>query len=427
MRHTSRLSRWFTNRSFDLYRRFSRERRNASYDVAILGGGAMGSSTAYFLANRQPDLRICVIERDLTYSKCSTALSVGSIRQQFSTAENIQLSQFGFQFLSNIGEYLGVEGKDLPDINLKKGGYLILSGEKGLTTLQDNYTLQRDLGCAVSLLTQDELKTRFPWMNTDGIGMASLGTDKEGWFDPWALLDAFKKKSISLGVDYIHGEVTDIQLGKGNLVSNIEIVPNHLLQSRQNITCGVAVNTSGCWSGATASMLGIHLPIEPRKRFVFVIDCPDLVNEDVLLCDKSGFYFRPEGKHFVTGRCPPSVEEEPSIDNLDVDYDFFYEALWPDLAYRVPAFECLKVKSAWAGYYDYNTLDCNAVIGRHPEIKNLIFASGFSGHGIQHSPGTGRAVSELILDGNFTSINLSRLGYERVLNKDPLKENNIIG
>ncbi|XP_078345532.1 FAD-dependent oxidoreductase domain-containing protein 1-like [Oculina patagonica] len=399
------------------------------YDVAIVGGGIMGSSSAYFLANRMTRGmgKICVIERDPTYLKASTTLSVASIRQQFSIAENIQMSQQSFQFLEEIGQLLAVDGCDPPDIQLFRNGYMFLASKAGEETLKKNHALQRKLGCHVILLSPSELSERFPWLNTDGIALASLGTRNEGWFDPWSLLNAFKRKAVSLGVDYITGEAVDFVTDQNGQIKSIKVVSSSSPNNLQTIHCGTMVNAAGPNAGHLARKLGIHLPVEPRKRYVYVLDCPEGPGrgEMPLIVDSTGAYVRPEGGCFISGKSPAEEDDHESSD-FEVDYDFFNERVWVDLAHRIPVFECLKVQSAWAGHYDYNTLDQNAIIGRHPQIRNLIFVNGFSGHGIQQSPAAGRAVSELTLDSGFQTIDLTALGYERVLRNEPMREKNIV-
>lgn len=391
----------------------------------------MGSSSAYFLANRMaPEMgRICVIEQDPTYTRASTVLSLAGIRSQFSMAENIQMCQFSFQFLSDVGQILAVDGCDPPDIQLRRRGYLFLASSDGEDVMQKNYALQSKLGCQVTLLTVKDLEERFPWLNTEGLSLASLGTGNEGYFDPWSLLNAFKRKAISLGVDYVNGEAVDFDTDQNGQISSVKVVSSSSPENVNVIHCGQLVNAAGPNAGYLAEKLGIDLPVRPRKRYVFVLDCPGApVNESFplgFLVDPSGLYLRHDGARFLSGLSPKSMEDYDSSD-FEVDYDYFTDRMWETIAHRIPAFECLKVQSAWAGHYDYNTLDQNAIIGRHPEVRNLIFVNGFSGHGIQQSPAAGRAVSELILDGGFQTIDLSQLGFERVLRNEPMREKNIV-
>ena len=171
------------------------------------------------------------------------------------------------------------------------------------------------------------------------------------------------------------------------------------------------------------SAAGIALPVEPRKRCVFVVACRTALPGMPLMVDPTGVWIRPEGEGYICGVSPA---EDPRAMDFDVDYGLFEDVVWPMLAHRVPAMEALKLQRAWAGHYDYNTLDQNAVIGPHPEIGNFIFANGFSGHGLQQSPAAGRAVAELIVHQKFISLDLTLFGYERVMSGRAVKELNII-
>uniref|UniRef100_A0A3Q1EES8 FAD-dependent oxidoreductase domain-containing protein 1 n=1 Tax=Acanthochromis polyacanthus TaxID=80966 RepID=A0A3Q1EES8_9TELE len=417
-------------------------------DIVIVGGGVLGWSIAYWLKQKEMvrgGVRVLVVEKDPTYSQASTVLSAGGIRQQFSLLENIHLSLASADFMRNINEHLGVLNEDPVDLQFNQSGYLFLASEEVAHIMEENYSTQRYAGAKVSLLSPTQLKQKFPWLNTDGVVLASYGLENEGWFDPWTLLNAFRRKAISMGVIQCCGEVTgllppsDTKTEKLNILTKKPRVqmPNSL--EYQPVECAIVVNAAGAFSGKLTEMLGIGsgpkdsiagipLPVEPRKRYVYVVHCPDGPGLDSpFLIDYSGVYFRREGLggNYIAGVSPEEAEE-PDTSNLEVDYQFFEEKVWPCLAHRVPAFEKLKVTSAWAGFYDYNTFDQNGIIGIHPLINNMYLATGFSGHGLQHSPAVGRAVAELILDGNFKTIDLSNFSFRRILTQEPMLEINIV-
>jgi len=418
-------------------------------DIVIIGGGAIGSSIAYWLKQRAPNaLTITVIEKDPSYAEASTALSVGGIRQQFSLEENIRMSLFGAEFLRNIKQHLSVEGHDPPDVQFTPYGYLLLATEKGAQQLEENACLQRKLGAKNELLTAEKLKQKFPWLNTDGIALGCHGLENEGWFDPWSLLYALKRKAISLGVEYVDGEAVGFEFKKmpdmlmdGIEPGSYETVEKVLVKTAngeiRSVKFGIVIIAAGPFSAKVArmarigtgdGMLSIPLPVEPRKRYVFCINCKNGPGLNTpLTIDHSGMYFRREGLtgSYICGRSP-TPEEEPSIENLDVDYDFFDKNVWPALATRVPAFESVKVTNAWSGYYEYNTYDQNGIVGPHPYYMNMYIATGFSGHGIQHAPAVGRSVMEMILDGRFVTINLARMSFDRLITDTPLIEENIV-
>jgi FAD-dependent oxidoreductase domain-containing protein 1 len=383
-------------------------------DIVIVGGGVMGSAVAYFLA-ADPAFsgRIAVVERDPTYATASTALSVGAVRQQFSTPENIQMSLFGAQFFDRAGEHLQVGG-EVPEIGFHHGAYLFLATKAGLPVLERNHAVQKFNGAVNVLLPAKELKERFSWLETGDLAAGSLGLEHEGWVDPYGLLQAFRKKARSLGVQYVEDEVVGFG-GDGGRIEAVE------LASGEAIACGAVVNAAGPRAGMVAERAGVKLPVSPRKRFVYVFDCRKSLACNQLVIDPTGVYFRPEGKNFIGGVSPPAETDEDCFD-LDIEYTLFEEVVWPTLAHRVPAFAEIKLLNAWAGHYDYNTLDQNAIIGAHPELRNFYFCNGFSGHGVQQSPAAGRAIAELILHGRFKTLDLARFGYERIATKSPLKE-----
>ncbi|MGE0424395.1 MAG: NAD(P)/FAD-dependent oxidoreductase [Reyranellaceae bacterium] len=392
---------------------------SVSYDVAIVGGGAVGSSIAYWLT-RDPAWsgRVVVIERDPTYARASSALSASSIRQQFSTPLNIALSRFGIGFLRDVNAHLGVDGEPAIELGLREPGYLFLATPAGEPVLRDNHAIQRAEGCRVALLAPEAVRTRYPWMSTEGVVLASLGTANEGWFDGPALMQAFRRKARSQGAVYLHDEVVGIDTA-GVRVTSLR------LRSGERVSAGIVVNAGGPWSASVAAMAGVRLPVEARRRCVFVFDCRERLDGAPLTIDPSGIWFRPEGRFWLAGSPPRDGYDVDGLP-LEVDHAEWDELVWPALAARVPAFAAVKVMSAWAGYYEYNTFDHNGIVGPHPTIANLIFATGFSGHGIQQSPATGRAVAELIATGRYVSLDLAPFGFDRIAANRPIVERNII-
>ena len=385
--------------------------------VVIIGGGVIGSAIAYFLT-REPGVDVTVVERDPTYAKASSALSASSIRQQFSTAINIQISAYGIEFLRSLGDTLAVNG-DKPDIGLTEPGYLYLATAAGESVLSGNHMLQKQHGVDVALMDATQLQARFPWINTADLALASLGLSGEGWFDGYSMLQAFRKKAISQGVRYVQADATGFRR-EGERITAVE-----LDGGRESLPCDAAVNAGGPWAAAVARWAGIELPVRARRRSVFSFSCPDALPGCPLVIDTSGIWFRPEGHQFICGFSPDEADD-PDDAPLDVQYDAFDNFIWPTLAERVPAFEAIRMTGAWAGYYEMNTFDHNAVVGLHPDCANLYFANGFSGHGLQQCPAVGRGVAELIRDGGYHSLDLSPLSFQRILDGRPLLEKNVI-
>jgi len=347
------------------------------------------------------------VERDPSYARASSALSASSIRQQFSTPLNIHLSRYGIGFLRDARQLLDV------DLGLREPGYLFLASPAGEAVLRANHAIQKSEGCAVELLEPAAVTRRFAAISADGIVLASHGTANEGWFDGPALMQAFRRKARERGVQYLHDEV-------------VGLAPHTVtLRSGRTLSARAIVIAAGPWSGEVAAMAGIGLPVEPRRRSVFVFDCREQLPPLPLTIDPSGVWFRPEGRFYLAGTAP-AAGNDPPFAPLEVQHEEWEAMVWPALAHRVPAFEAAKVVNAWAGYYEYNTFDQNGIVGRHPEHDSIILVTGFSGHGIQQSPAVGRAVAELIVHGNYRTLDLSPFGYERISAGRPVRELNVV-
>jgi FAD-dependent oxidoreductase domain-containing protein 1 len=384
-------------------------------DVVIVGGAIIGSSVATFLAGR-PDFdgRVVVVERDTTFRTSSTTLSAASIRLQFSTPLNVQISQFGVEYLKSLDRYLAVDG-EAPEIDLVENGYLFLATDAGRPTLEHNHAVQRELGVPVELLTPAELSARFDWLRTDDLAAASLGLEGEGWFDAYALLQGVRRKARSLGVEERVGEAVEVLLD-GDRVAGVRLADGSTIEA------GWVVNAAGPRAAEVAAMVGIDLPVRPRKRIVYHLESPVSLGPAPLTIDPTGVYFRPEGPAYVSGWSPRDGDSDPDTLDLVVDRAPFESLVWPTLAHRVPAFDRVRLLDAWAGHYEVNTLDHNAIVGPHPRLTNFVLANGFSGHGLQQAPAVGRGLAEWIATGHYETLDLSPLGYERIERNEPIRE-----
>lgn len=390
-----------------------------TYDVVVVGGAIMGSSIAWFLsANSDFQGRVLVIERDPAYAQASSALSASCIRHQFSNAVNVRMSMFGTEFIRSFRERLGGD-PDIPEITLDEFGYLFLATEAGVPILRANQVVQAGCGAATELLTPYEIAQRFPFYNLDTIAMGSFNPVGEGWFDGFTMMQWWRRKARENGIEYVAGEVVAMARNGGRIESVT-------LASGGTVACGTVVNASGPYGGQTARMAGLELPVEPRKRCLFVFDCRSTLDGTLpLTIDPSGVHCRAEGEFYLAGTVPKN-DSPPDPNDFEVDYSEFEDEIWPVISNRVPAFEAIKLVRAWAGHYDFNALDQNGVVGAHPELSNFQFANGFSGHGLQHAPAVGRGVSELVSFGEFRTLDLTELSYDRILSNSPFREQAII-
>ncbi len=387
-------------------------------DVVIVGGAAVGSAAAYFLS-AHPGFTgsVLVLEPDPSYAWCATTRSLASVRHQFSTPGNIRMSQFATDFIRGIADHLAVDGA-APDVGFREAGYLFLAGRQGLVTLQANHAVQKACGVDVALLAPDALAQRFPWLRVDDLAGASLGLSGEGWLDAHSLMHAFRRKAVAQGVVYRATRATGLQR-VGSTVTALT------LGDGSTVACGTVINAAGTGAAALARSAGIDLPVQSRKRCVFQFHSPQQTPDCPLVIDTHGVYFRPEGSGFLCGVALPE-EQDPECFDFQVQHELFDTVLWPALAHRVPGFEAARVGNAWAGHYDVNTLDHNLILGAHPALDNLLFANGFSGHGLQQSPAVGRALAELVVARRFETLDLSDFGWQRVLDGRPMREINVV-
>jgi len=384
-------------------------------DVAIVGGGAIGASVAYFLKTMDPAVDVVVIERDPAYREASTPRASGGIRRQFSLPENIDLSNFSIPFFDRFEQTMAVDG-ERPAIGLKKNGYLFIVPPEARDVLERNYETQLARGCNMVWLEPDALKARFPSMRVDDLG-AGVHSPDDGWLDPHGVLMGFRGKARSLGARFLADEVTGFRTS-GNRVSAA------LLASGGEIAAEHVVNAAGAWAKQVCAMLDIAVPIEPLRRFEHYFECQQEIEPLPYLKDTARLAFRPEGKGYSGG--VPSLEE-PRGYNMEPDHDWFEKVVWPALAHRFAQFERTRCKATLPGLYDQNDFDGNVIIGPGAGgFQNFHMLAGFSGHGLMHAPACGRAMAELLLGGRYETIDLGRLGWRRIVEGTPLPEEGII-
>ncbi len=386
-----------------------------TYDVIIIGGGIKGSATAYYLTKTDPTLKVAVVERDPTYARASTTLSMSNVRIQFSLKENIQISQYAFAVLDRFEDEMGVDGNN-PKIYYHREGNLFLVDENNQAQARRAFDLQKSLGCRIEWWTPHQIKERFALYETDNFLGGTYGP-YDGHFDAYAALMGYKAKARSLGAEYLKNDVEKITTRSGR-VTGVRLASTESLGARYIINC------AGAWAAQMAATAGVNLPVVPVKRQVFTLDTAVKPQGPLpLTVLPSGLYFRTEtGGIILLGK---SMAEDPTEFQFTWDDKRFMEILWPELAEFVPAFDRLKLVRGWAGLYAVNTLDGNAILGQWPEVQGLFLANGFSGHGLQQAPAVGRYLAELVLELPF-SLDLSIFGPDRILENKPLSEGGLV-
>ncbi|MEO0547489.1 MAG: FAD-binding oxidoreductase [Pseudomonadota bacterium] len=397
--------------------------KHRTYDVVIVGGAIMGSSAAWFLTNNPEfDGSILVVERDPTYQWCSTSHTNSCMRQQFSISLNVQISQFAADFVKNMRDYMGGDTR-IPDLTIQSFGYMYLADTDDFANvLRANQKVQTATGAATRLLNAEEIKSDYPFYTVDDIVLGSINLVDEGYWDGNAVFDWWRRQARERGAEYIANEV--VAMTKNASGTNIESVT---LASGETIACGHVINASGPRAARTASMAGIEIPVEPRKRYSWVFSAQTPLDRDLpLTIDPSGVHVRENGGG--TYQCGAHTDIDPAVpyDDFDMDHSLWENHVWPILANRIPQFEAIKVTNQWTGHYAMNTFDQNAIMGPDTEVENFIYLNGFSGHGLQQSPAMGRGTAEWITHGEYRSLDLRPFHIERIFNGVPLTENAII-
>jgi glycine/D-amino acid oxidase-like deaminating enzyme len=386
----------------------------SQHDVAIIGGGAIGCAAAYFL-KRAGVGSVCVIEPDPTYAKASTPVATGGCRRLFALPENIRMSQFSIGFFKDFAKHVAVDGQ-APDVQWKEWGYLFVVGEGHERVLEENFRIQESLGVRVELLDRDGIAARYPWMRSGDLALGVLSPE-DGWLDPNSVLQGFRKKAQSMGTVFVRDRVVNLYV-QGTRVTELELGSGERLRAEH------VVNAAGCWAASVAKLAGMDLPVNPMRRFEHYVELASELPPMPLIKDPDRLVIRPEGKGYSVGLV---TSDEPRGFNFEVDPGYFQDVVWPACASRIPAFEALKLKREWAGLYDECELDGNMIIGNWPgKLDNFHVACGFSGHGLMHAPAVGRGLAEQIVKGRWETIDLSRMGYRRVLDGLPYPETGII-
>jgi FAD-dependent oxidoreductase domain-containing protein 1 len=389
----------------------------SKYDVAIAGGGIIGSYVAYFLKQLAPAIEVAVVEPDPTYEFASTPRASGGARRLFSCPENIEMSNFSIERICNFSTEMAVNGEAVPIDWVQQGYLFIVSGSAAMTMLQENSQVQCSLGADVRMLDRTGLKNLLPSMHVDDLDGAAYSSG-DGWCDPNSFLQGTRKKAKSMGVEYVTDRISGFALTDGRISGAV-------LASGATLQADYFVNAAGAWAGQVSAMAGMALPVAPLRRFEHYFTGHQQIEPLPYVKDLERLAFRSEGKGFSGGLVNSN---EPRSFNFDVDHRYFDEVVWPALAHRFPsAFEGVKCHRTWSGLYEQCELDGNPIIGAWSgNHDNFLVAAGFSGHGMMHAPAAGRGIAELIVKGRFESIDLTQLGYERVLRNAPYRERGIL-
>ena len=386
-----------------------------NYDIVIIGGGIIGSSVAYHLARDGRAGTIAVIERDMTYSEAATPRGSGGIRQLFSLPENIEMARYGLDFYKKFDQIMSSKGDQI-SISFRRQGYLFVSDAGNEKVMEQNFHNQQKMGVKAQLLDNTNLEQLFPSIYNNDLKLAVYSPD-DAWIDAYSALNGFKSKARELGVTYVSEEISSANI-QNKKIKSLKCAEGPTVRGE------VFILATGAWSGEIAKYFDVNIPVEPMSRESYFFRCDKEIEPLPFIKTETDLAFRPEGNGFTGGMPDWSVKGGW---NWELSPTRFEDTVWPSLAHRIPAMKTIKLERSWRGHYARNNLDYNAIIGPWAaNPHNLLIATGFSGHGIMHAPATGLAISELVLEGRYKTIDLTRFGTERVVAEKPYRESGIV-
>jgi sarcosine oxidase subunit beta len=377
-------------------------------DIVIIGGGVMGASTAYHLAQRGVK-NILLLEKEEFFGTGATGRCAGGVRYQFSTEINIKLSLASLPMIERFREEIG------QDVNYRPCGYLLVAtNEKDASNFRHNVELQNSLGVQTQLLSGDEVRERLPMMRFDD-AIAGTFHNKDGIVDPNSVVMGYVSAAQKMGVKAVNNaDVTGIRVGEGR-VEGVET-------SRGVIQTRMVVNAAGPWAGLIGQMAGVSLPIVPLRRQMFTTNPLRDIPEDFpfVIDFAQSLYFHREGEGLLIGMS--NQNEKPGFDQ-GVDEEFELVNLEAAIE-RMPLLEKASRASHWAGLYEV-TPDAHPIYGK-TDLDGFLVCTGFSGHGFMHGPVSGKLMSELILDGTYSTVDVSMLDLARFEQGRLIREYNVV-
>ncbi|MCL4487198.1 MAG: FAD-binding oxidoreductase [Chloroflexi bacterium] len=379
-------------------------------DVVVIGGGCMGASTANHLAQRGAG-QVVLLEREKFLGMGSTGRNAGGVRYQFSTEVNVRLSIYSLDIISHFQELFGVSADYRPI------GYLFLLTSPGeAATFKASVEMQHRLGVPwVRYLEPGEIARHAPLVNLEGV-IGGTFCPRDGLADPNTVTQAFAQAALRSGAKIeTETNVTGIRTEGGRVAA--------VVTDRGEVATRTVVNCAGPWAASLGKMVGLDIPIVPLRRQFFVTDALPAVPHDQVFTIEfcTSLYFHPEGPGLLVGMS--NAEEKPG-ETYAIDEEFHLKTL-ERAVYRLPLLEHARVARQMAGLYE-TTPDAHPIIGLARRVPGFYIAAGFSGHGFQHSPATGRVMSEIILDGASKIVDVSMLDLERFEENRLVQEVNVV-
>ena len=381
-------------------------------DVVIAGGGIMGCATAVHLLTASPGLDVRIVEPDPTYAKAATGRGTGGVRQLFARPENILLSQYTLDIIEDWNCWAAIDGNTPPSLDWQPAGYLFVAGHEDVDDLAANFQTQRAHNVPVHWLDPDDLAGRYPQVHTADLAGAAL-SPRDGWLNAKAFFAGVRAKAASLGAVFVTDRVVDFTLA-GTAVRSVA------LGSGRVLTTDAVVNAAGTWAPELTAKVGMPVPVEPMRRHEHHVQNAADLDHLPFVKDVAGLAIHPYGRGLSVGLVD---FDHPGGANFDIDHNYFDRAVAPALTHRIRAGADFTLRETWTGLYAQNRFDGNMIVGNWPgHLDNFHIATGFSGHGFMHALGVGRGLTELILHGHYTTVDLQRMSYQRIIDDKPYPE-----
>jgi len=382
-------------------------------EVVLVGGGIIGASIAYHLRQDGFAGRILVVERDTTYARAATPMSLGGIRQLYGLACNIRMARYSLQFYERFDEVMS-GGWGQAQAHFHQRGYLLLLDEQNREASLRNYEVQRHLGVEVDMLPPGQVHELFPHLYVGDVSHAVFSRC-DGYLNPRGALQGFVERSRELNCTWLQDEVVNFSHSAEG---------TFMVRTRQgeDISTPTLVIVSGAWAAHVAGLAGIDLPVIPVRRQACYVTLPTAVGEKLpMVIDRSDVHFRHDTEtddHLIVSYI---VRDEPAGFNFEWDAEQFESHILPPLRRRLPRLAALRLQRGWAGHYAV-TPDENPILGPHPELPGLFMATGFSGHGVMLAPASGKVLSEVIRLGRYETLDATPYRLERFATGDLLSD-----
>lgn len=384
-------------------------------DTIIIGAGCIGVAAALHLKTSDPAAEVTVVEPDYSYASAATGKGTGGVRQLFTRPENILLSQVTLDIIDDWESWAAVEGMPAPDLGWRRNGYMFVVADGDVPGLERNFEVQRHHGVDAEWLDRRALVDRYPEIAASDMAAAVL-SPRDGWLRTTTFFSVLQAKARAAGAQFVTGRVE-------RLVADGAIVRGAVLDTGEELRAEAFINAAGVDAPGLAAQLGVELPVEPMRRHEHYVETEVSPAHLPFFKDVHGLAVHAHRSGISVGLVD---FDHPGGTDVSIDPSDYTERVAPALAERFGGLGELVLRDTWTGLYDQNRFDGNMILGNAPgRADNLFTACGFSGHGFMHAPGVGRALAELVLHGEYRTLDLSRMGYQRIIDGRPYGEQGV--